>query len=93
MKQQTQLHHGDEISALEKIPVESFPVTADKKLSLVTPFSKLDYALCPHCFKTATGLDSVIKEFGLRTMGDGVIRVQSWCKDCRNKSQKVTVKW
>jgi hypothetical protein len=45
-------------------------------------------ALCPHCFKTAMGIDNTIKFFGLRNMVDGVTRVQSWCKDCRNDSPK-----
>jgi len=48
-----------------------------------------DSALCPHCFKTAIGIETTIKFFGLRNMSDGVTRVQSWCKDCRNKSHKV----
>ena len=54
--------------------------------------SMRDSTLCPHCLKTATGLDSIIKYFGLRNMDDGVTRVQSWCKDCRNKSQKEITK-
>jgi len=49
-----------------------------------------DSALCPQCFKTAIGIDATIKLFGLRNMADGVTRVQSWCKDCRNKSHEVT---
>jgi hypothetical protein len=52
--------------------------------------SMMNSTLCPHCSKTATGLDSIIKNFGLRNMSDGVTRVQSWCKDCRNKSQEMT---
>ncbi len=48
----------------------------------------MDSTLCPHCFKTAIGLDSIIKDFGLRNMDDGVTRVQSWCKDCRNESRE-----
>lgn len=42
-----------------------------------------DPAICPHCFRTATGHKSIIKIFGLRNMDDGTTRVQSWCKDCR----------
>ncbi len=86
----TQTLLGGETPALEKIPVESFLVTAGEKFSSV---ARTDSALCPHCSKTAEGFDSVIKEFGLRNMDDGVTRVQSWCKDCRNKSQKVNGRW
>lgn len=34
--------------------------------------------VCPHC-----GKEKPISEFGYRNMGDGKIRNQSWCKDCR----------
>jgi len=44
---------------------------------------------CPHCFKTAIGVDSIIRDFGLRNMGDGTTRVQSWCRKCRKESCKV----
>ena len=36
------------------------------------------YRVCPHC-----GERKPIEDFGLRDMGDGNIRNQSWCKDCR----------
>jgi len=45
----------------------------------------LDYATCPRCGKTARGKREVDHIFGLRNMGNGTIRVQSWCKDCRSK--------
>lgn len=34
--------------------------------------------ICPNCGKTKP-----ISEFGFRKMGNGQIRNQSWCKDCR----------
>lgn len=34
--------------------------------------------ICPHC-----GLEKPLSEFGFRRMGNGDIRNQSWCKDCR----------
>ena len=34
--------------------------------------------VCPKC-----GKKKPISEFGYRKMGDGTIRNQSWCKDCR----------
>jgi len=47
-----------------------------------------DSTSCPHCEKTANGYDSIIRNFGLRNMGDGATRVQSWCKVCRNESNR-----
>ena len=35
---------------------------------------------CPHCKQVKP-----LSEFGYRRMGSGVIRNQSWCKDCRAK--------
>ncbi|ARE21686.1 hypothetical protein [Lactococcus lactis] len=34
--------------------------------------------ICPHCDK-----EKPISDFGFRNMGDGTIRNQSWCKECR----------
>ena len=34
--------------------------------------------ICPHCRK-----EKPLSEFGYRNMGNGEIRNQSWCKDCR----------
>ena len=34
--------------------------------------------ICPNCEK-----EKPISDFGYREMGDGTIRNQSWCKDCR----------
>ncbi len=47
---------------------------------------------CPQCFQTAEGIDSIKSRFGLRKMADGVTRVQSWCKDCRKRKERVG-KW
>jgi len=44
-----------------------------------------DPTACPNCQKTAMGYDSIVQNFGLRSMSDGIIRVQSWCKECRTK--------
>lgn len=38
---------------------------------------------CPNCGKKADDYDDVEREFGYRDMGDGRVRVQSWCKECR----------
>tara|TARA_B110000438_G_scaffold227442_1_gene221872 strand:- start:175 stop:360 length:186 start_codon:yes stop_codon:yes gene_type:complete len=45
-----------------------------------------DTAYCPHCTQIAEGADSIIRNFGLRRMGNGALRVQSWCKSCRNST-------
>lgn len=34
--------------------------------------------ICPNC-----GKEKPISEFGFRKMGNGEVRNQSWCKDCR----------
>ncbi len=35
---------------------------------------------CPHCNKSKD-----INDFGVRNMGDGVVRRQSRCRNCRSK--------
>jgi len=84
-------------STLEANLVESIPVKVEKKLSKIRTLSIGYFSLipnttaCPHCHKTSVGLDIIFKKFGLRNMGDGTTRVQSWCKECRNKSSKRVV--
>ena len=46
---------------------------------------------CPNCGKIAEGQLHIETEFGFRNMGDGTIRVQSWCKECRNKYSRGVV--
>lgn len=36
--------------------------------------------VCPKC-----GKEKPLSEFGWRDMGNGDIRNQSWCKECRSK--------
>ena len=39
---------------------------------------------CPNCNKTRVDTQAELEEkFGLRKMGDGTVRNQSWCKRCR----------
>jgi len=42
---------------------------------------------CPSCGITATGKTAILTFFGFRTMQDGVIREQSWCRKCRSGSK------
>jgi len=46
-----------------------------------------DPADCPHCDKISSGTVKIFEEFGFRNMGDGTVRVQSWCRDCRHESR------
>ena len=49
---------------------------------------------CPPCGKKASRIDSIQSMFGFRKMKSNlwheeyVIRVQSWCRECRKKSAK-----
>ena len=38
---------------------------------------------CRGCSKSADNKEDVVRLFGLRNMGDGTIRVQSYCRECR----------
>jgi hypothetical protein len=50
-------------------------------------FIIVDSTTCPNCKLFANGFDSIFINFGLRNMGNGSVRVQSWCKNCRNYSR------
>jgi disulfide oxidoreductase YuzD len=43
---------------------------------------------CPNCNLTSEGLDKIFSNFGLRNMADKTVRVQSWCRTCRNYSRR-----
>lgn len=43
---------------------------------------------CPNCGLTASGLDEIVSKFGLRNMKDKTVRVQSWCRNCRDYSRR-----
>ena len=47
-----------------------------------------DPTCCPNCGLGASGLDNILTNFGLRNMGDDSVRVQSWCRNCRNYSRR-----
>lgn len=38
---------------------------------------------CRGCHAVATNAEEVEELFGLRNMGDGTVRVQSYCRKCR----------
>lgn len=58
----------------------------------VSPFTGTfiiqDPTICPNCELGADGLNNILANFGLRNMGDGTVRVQSWCRNCRNYSRR-----
>ena len=66
-------------------------VTTTKTLSRLDNFKGKfrvkDPATCPNCGLASFGLSSILEKFGLRTMTDGIVRVQSWCIACRKPSR------
>ena len=48
----------------------------------------VETAVCPHCGKVAKGRKQIERDFGYRNMGDGTIRVQSWCRNCRIEERR-----
>ena len=47
-----------------------------------------DPTSCPNCKLGVEGLHDILTHFGLRNMNDGTVRVQSWCRTCRNYSRR-----
>lgn len=58
----------------------------------ITQFSGIfvvaDPTNCPNCGLAAGGLTDILTDFGLRNMSNGIVRVQSWCRNCRNYSRR-----
>lgn len=48
----------------------------------------LDETTCPNCKLVVSDPGTILSDFGLRNMGNGEVRVQSWCKNCRNDLKK-----
>jgi hypothetical protein len=47
-----------------------------------------DPTSCPSCGLDAKGLQDILINFGLRNMRNETVRVQSWCRNCRNYSRR-----
>ena len=47
-----------------------------------------DSTNCPSCGLSAIGLDEIVSKFGLRNMGNKTVRIQSWCRHCRDCSRR-----
>ena len=42
--------------------------------------------ICPRC-----NIEKPLSDFGFRNMGNGEIRNQSWCKECRSNGQVLRI--
>lgn len=74
--------------ALDVVPNEdeAMPVLTNEQYAAMSWPDRLDRlakAKCPRCDRRAYSEKAVKNEFGYRTMGDGIVRVQSWCRQCR----------
>ena len=77
----------------ETTPVveEAAPVLTNEQyaaMSWPTRLDRLAKAKCPHCDRRAYSEQAVEEQFGHRNMGDGTVRVQSWCRVCRSEERK-----
>ena len=55
-----------------------YMVSKDENFRMILPWK------CPNCkMNSASTISKLIKNFGLRTMGNGTVRNQSWCRECR----------
>ena len=73
------------LKELKKIPTfqESYDLNTFSSKFIIT-----DPTDCPNCRKVAMDAVTIFEIFGFRTMGDGTVRVQSWCKLCRKQSKR-----
>jgi hypothetical protein len=77
---------------LEVVPNEdeAMPVLTQSQYDAMTGPDRLDRlakAKCPQCNRRAYSEPAVESEFGYRTMEDGKVIVQSWCRECRKLEQ------
>lgn len=90
--QQTQ-EHMSRMLATVLAAVQDDPQTLHKLVRglSVVPFedeSLPALATCPQCEAKAETEEQVEERFGYRTMEDGKVRVQSWCRSCRSQGEK-----
>jgi len=74
--------------ALDVVPFEDegTPVVTQSQydeMSWADRLDRLAKAKCPQCDRRAYSATAVEEQFGYRTMYDGTVRVQSWCRECR----------
>lgn len=78
--------------ALDVMPFEdeAAPVVTQSQydeMSWADRLDRLAKAKCPQCDRRAYSKEVVEAEFGYRTMEDGKVIVQSWCRECRKLEQ------
>ena len=78
--------------ALDVVPFEdeAAPVLTQSQydeMSWADRLDRLAKAKCPQCDRRAYSKEVVEAEFGYRTMEDGKVIVQSWCRECRALEQ------
>jgi len=74
---------------------EAMPVLTNEQYAAMSWPDRLDRlaeAKCPQCERRAYSAAAVEEQFGHRNMGDGIVRVQSWCRVCRNRSWQGAIK-
>lgn len=80
----------DDTETLRKMIVSAPPAVVpfeDETAPVVEPLPAL--AFCPCCEKKEAHTTEQVEElFGYRTMEDGKVRVQSWCRECRGLEGK-----
>ena len=77
---------GQEDWHVADAPSAPFPSSKDSASpAWAVRLDKLAQAKCPNCCRRAYSDSAVDTEFGYRRMGDGTIRVQSWCRVCRKE--------
>ena len=71
---------NDIVSSIDLVdPFTSrYIASKDENYRIILPWE------CPNCkMNSASTISELIKNFGLRTMGNGTVRNQSWCRACR----------
>jgi hypothetical protein len=74
---------GDE-AALKALVVQGAVVPNEDEAAPIVSEELPPLASCPVCAKSADDPVLVEARFGYRTMDDGKVRVQSWCRECRS---------
>ncbi len=82
----------DDTETLRKMIVSAPPAVVpfeDETAPVVEPLPVL--ASCPCCESKEAHTEEQVEElFGYRTMEDGKVRVQSWCRECRGLEGKTS---
>jgi hypothetical protein len=78
-----------EFQTKNNLKSHDFDAQSDFNISQFTGIFVIhDPTSCPNCGLGANGFDEILTNFGLRNMNNGSVRVQSWCRSCRNYSRR-----